>query len=410
MKTRATNSPFAVVVFPEEAGLLLTGAFNAQGIRCIEIASRTGDPADQSHFQAALSQLGVELANQHLLCVVPGSERGVPLADRLAAHYAVFANRTEHQAARYRKSVLAKTAREAGLTVPWQRAISEQQDLLTLKPDLNWPLVLKPDASMGSEGVTCCDSFAELQQTFDTLHRQTNRLGRNNQTCVIQTYLDGTEYAIDSMSFDGQHKIVALWQYVKSTAHILGSAPFTSKRLLPASGELQSVLASYTGRLLDASGVRYGPAHTELVVEKTHPMKPTLMEMGARLHGGQAAMRLSNWCIGHSQVDACVAAYTQPAQFLTTLATPYKLRQHGEIVLLICPHSQLRVSRVNAAMLSDLASVRHLDIDYTPSRKPHQIIGMLILAHRDANQIKNDLAQIRALEDNGLYLPVASVA
>jgi hypothetical protein len=410
MTLSAKITESAVVVFPEESGLLLAPAFNAQGIQTIEIPSQPGDPSGHYHFQTALAQLDAERVNERLICIIPGSERGVPLADQLAAHYRVFANDPEHKIARYSKSALATLASKARLKVPWQCAIDTQQDLLALESNQDWPLILKPDASMGSEGVTRCDSFADLQQNFAALHRQTNRLGRDNQRCLVQTYLKGTEYAIDTVSHKGQHRVQAIWQYVKSNPRILGSAPFTSKKLLPARGEIQSALTRYTEQLLDASGIRYGPAHTELVIETPNLITPTLMEMGARMHGGQAAMQLSEWCIGHSQVNACVAAYTAPERFLTRYSETYTLQQHGEIVLLICPEMSLSVSRASAETLRSLASVRYQDIDFTPSSKANQIVGMLILAHQDEAQIEHDVNQIRSLEQTKLYLPAASVA
>ena len=410
MTLSAKNTGCAVVVYPEESGLLLAPAFNAQGIQVIEIPSQPGDPSGHGHFQVALAHLGAERVNEHLICIVPGSERGVPLADQLAAHYGVFANDPEHQIARYRKSDLATLARKARLNVPWQCAISTLQDLLALESNREWPLILKPDSSMGSEGVTRCDSFAELQQSYDVLHKQTNRLGRSNQTCLVQRYLDGTEYAIDTVSVDGQHRVTAIWEYVKANPLILGRAPFTSKKLLPASGKLQSALTRYTEQLLTASGVRYGPAHTELVIEDHNAMTPTLMEMGARMHGGQAAMQLCDWCIGHSQVDACVTAYHKPTQFLTRFSPPYTLQQHGEIVLLICPDASLTVCHATTEYLTTLPSVRFQDIDFTPSSNANQIVGMLILVHPEAAQIEHDVNQIRSLEQTKLYLPAASVA
>ena len=32
-----------------------------------------------------------------------------------------------------------------------------------------------------------------------------------NQAVLVQEYLTGTEYVVDSMSMDGEHKIMILW-------------------------------------------------------------------------------------------------------------------------------------------------------------------------------------------------------
>jgi hypothetical protein len=82
MTLSAKITESAVVVFPEESGLLLAPAFNAQGIQTIEIPSQPGDPSGHYHFQTALAQLDAERVNERLICIIPGSERGVPLADQ----------------------------------------------------------------------------------------------------------------------------------------------------------------------------------------------------------------------------------------------------------------------------------------------------------------------------------------
>jgi biotin carboxylase len=126
-------------------------------------------------------------------------------------------------------------------------------------------VVVKPLESAGSDDVYLCQSVDEVRQAFDTINGKVNGLGSVNEGALVQEYLDGTEYVIDSVSRDGVHKVVAIWEYDKRSVNGANFVYFGMK-LNAASGEKEQQLCDYALTVLDAMGVVHGPGHMEVKV------------------------------------------------------------------------------------------------------------------------------------------------
>ena len=62
-----------------------------------------------------------------------------------------------------------------------------------------------------------------------------NSLGCVNEGVLVQEYLQGTEYVVDSVSRDGVHKVTAIWEYDKRSVNDANFVYFGMK-MLPANG------------------------------------------------------------------------------------------------------------------------------------------------------------------------------
>jgi len=71
--------------------------------------------------------------------------------------------------------------------------------------------------------VYVCRSHQEVYDRFKQIMGVKNVLGAENTECVIQEFLEGKEYVVDSVSRDGKHKVVAVWEYDKRPTN---GAPF----------------------------------------------------------------------------------------------------------------------------------------------------------------------------------------
>lgn len=399
---------FAVIVYPEDSGNLLALEFLKYDIPCICITplSSSVNPLNQKLYHDVIC--GNELApllpsinHYNIYCCIPGSERGVPLADSLSSHFDTYPNKPSLTGARYNKSEMAATAKAAGLLIPQQTTVSSIGQLDTLITDgINWPVIIKPDNSKGSEGIQLCQNIKELRQAFQRIIHIRNNLGRINHNCIVQEFMQGTEYVVDSVSYNGKHKITGIWEYHKLGPEFISIATFHSLQLLPFEGTIQTQLRQYTYQLLDALGIRYGAAHTELMLENGDVK---LMEIGARLHGGTPAVKISTNCTGKSQVELCVLAYLNPKEFLTKQHRPYTLTGHGEIVLLITPDSMRYANTKSVDRIRSLNSVIQLDIDTSNTKPLNRIAGLVTLQHNDKQIISQDLKTIQELEASELY-------
>jgi hypothetical protein len=63
--------------------------------------------------------------------------------------------------------------------------------------------------------VFCCTSEEEVKKGFDKINGAINGLGVVNEGVLIQEFLEGTEYVVDTVSRDGVSKVTAIWEYDK---------------------------------------------------------------------------------------------------------------------------------------------------------------------------------------------------
>ena len=120
---------------------------------------------------------------------------------------------------------MGEKVRAAGVRAVLQKQCSKWDEVLefltnsgleALEP---YRIICKPTESAGSDGVTLCTSRAEVLAAFNKLNNSTNQLGMFNEAVLVQEFLDGEEFVVDSVSRDGDHKTVAVWSYDKREAN-----------------------------------------------------------------------------------------------------------------------------------------------------------------------------------------------
>lgn len=96
--------------------------------------------------------------------------------------------------------------------------------------------------------------------------------GGVNKEVLIQEYLMGEEYAVDTVSATGTHKVTALWKYDKRAVNGAPCVYFAT--ILQGAGEEEEeaegrrVCDYVLKEVLPALGVEWGPTHTEVRKEE----------------------------------------------------------------------------------------------------------------------------------------------
>jgi biotin carboxylase len=161
--------------------------------------------------------------------------------------------------------------------------------------------VVKPLQSAGSEDVYLCTRKEQAEDAFHRIMGKTDGLGDVNESVLVQEFLEGREFAVDKVSRDGVHKVVAIWEYEKRPTN--GSSfTYYGRRLRDP--ELPEVRKSilYGDKVLDALAIRHGPSHMEIIYNEE--TGPCLVEVGARCHGGEGEwLPIAEECIGFTQVQ-----------------------------------------------------------------------------------------------------------
>jgi len=404
---------FVAIVDPYESGRMFAPEFGRHGYACLAVQScgevpaeyraefRPGDYAEIIRHDGDLKETLKHLQDGEVRFVIAGSEWGVNLADQLSEALGLLSNGTKLSEARRNKTLMAQAAREHGLRTAEQLCSDRLDPLLDWVSGRNvWPVVVKPPHSMSAESVRLCTSLAEVEIGFKAIKGYKNKLGLMNETVLVQEFLRGVEYVVDTVSYAGQHRLAAIWKYGRPAPMQPLLGPFRTKELLPAEGELQRQLFDYAQRLLDALAIRYGPAHCELMWVDGAPV---LVEVGARLHGGEKAHLLSRVAMGSSQLDVSVECYLQPERFLKNLGNTYNLARHAVMVLLM-PRRKGRLKSLNGlSEINSFSSCHEVHVDTQAGQPVPDIVGLVTLVHGDRAMIDRDLQRLAYLEENGMY-------
>jgi len=273
------------------------------------------------------------------------------------------------------------------------------------KPD-PFVAVVKPIESAGSDDVFKCTSVAEVKAAFDKINGSTNLLGAANEGVLVQEFLDGTEYVIDSVSRDGVHKVTAIWEYDKRSVNDANFVYF-GMSLRPASGAVEQQLVAYSDSVLDALGILNGPGHMEV---KMCADGPCLVEVGSRCHGGEGTWRVvTQECIGHDQIGATLDAYLDPAAFDALPMAPMELKKSGCEVFLVSRQDGVIAALPGVDTIRALPGFRKMGLAVQPGMAQKRTVdcftrpGSVQLVADNDIALARDVAAIRALEIQGLF-------
>ncbi|MFJ9606879.1 ATP-grasp domain-containing protein [Kitasatospora sp. NPDC101176] len=233
---------------------------------------------DASAFEATVARLAA-LAP---VAVVAGQEPGVPLADALAERLGLPGNGTALSAARRDKFRMIEALRAAGIRCAEQfKADTAEAVVGWARARADYPVVVKPLSSASSDNVYICHDEAEVESAAHRVLAGTSMFAERNTEVLVQSFLPGTEYCVDSVSADGHSFVAAVWEYEKNVVDG-GRKIYDRDVLRDPDAEPVPALVAYVRRVLDALGIRHGASHAEVIMT---PQGPALVEVGARFNG-----------------------------------------------------------------------------------------------------------------------------
>lgn len=403
------------------SGRVLASRFLMQGIPCIEVLSHEAFPekylkknhaedyledplfTDKIVFRGDLDAVVRQLDRYAVIGIIPGSEMGVPFADALSERMGLFSNGTTQSLARRNKFRMQCALQDAGVRTKQFICTRDENELIAwFHAGKFAEVVIKPMSSASTEGVTFCSTEEEILAAFRDLIGTTNHLGDKNTEVLAEERLCGTEFGVNTVSWNGKHRLAELWQYKKVKVEGVGNVYDCTRLHDWPDGQLME-LVRYAFSVLDALGIRYGAAHTEIMLTEKGPL---LIESGARIMGGTIPPDLIASCAGQCQVDLMVAAYSDPERFLETIEKSYHLKRHMIRKHLIAQHEGTPEGEIAAIeMLARLKSCARGDFvnlisDWHVNRTVDMMTSpaKVFLIHKDPRVILEDYRRIREFE------------
>lgn len=303
------------------------------------------------------------------LFVMAGQEPGVPLADQLSESLGLRTNGTALSQARRNKFKMIDAVAGAGLRTAAQLVTDDATEALAWATGGGyWPCVAKPLSSASTDGVFICRDADELRAAFPAILTSTDIFDSANQTVLVQSFLEGTEYIIDTVSVDGHAYVCGVWQYEKRL--LPNGKPIYNRDILVSPDDPAALaLIEYTRAMLDALGIRNGPAHSEVIITQDGP---AIVEVGARLNGNMHPA-FHDACLGANIADLTAQAYVLPEQFLAGRRDGVYQRLQPAIVYNTPTTHSGTVVAVNDALVEAIRN-RPSVVDLTVKRKAGDLI------------------------------------
>ena len=306
-----------VIIDPLSSGIELAPTFKARGVPAIAVTLKHedwtgfGSRIQTSDFVEIIPDqpnLAEVLKKYNPIAILPGTEEAISLADKLSAELTPqFANDSKKSFHRMHKALMQKALEEAGVPIlKTLHTASESEAETWIQENLkDTPLIIKPPISAGSDKVFHISAGSDWRKAFNRVLTEPSKItGNLSETVVIQEQAIGTEFAVGTVSAHGKHYLAHLIKYNKTSSGDRKTV-FDHVELVPYDQKAMNGLFEYTQRALDALGIRWGAAHTEIMLTKN---SPRLIESGSRMCGGPV-VGFAREASGSSQADKLAEAY-----------------------------------------------------------------------------------------------------
>ena len=163
--------------------------------------------------KSGMDEVADMLSGCDVACVMAGSEYGVPFADMLSRRLGLPGNDPSTTADRTEKLQMHRALERAGMRCIRTVPVSSEDDIRGF-----WrgtPAVVKPSRSGGTVGFHLCHTLDECISAYRSLTDTPDWTGGDGNEPIIQDYIGGTEYIVNTLSRDGVHRITDMWAYRK---------------------------------------------------------------------------------------------------------------------------------------------------------------------------------------------------
>ncbi len=356
---------------------------------------------------ANLDELTSRLADYAPRALLVGCETGVELTDRLARSLGLPGNNPDTSRARRDKFAMHQALARAGLRSLNSWMASSLEELEEWIERAGLPVVLKPAMSSGADGIHVCKTLGEARAAFRQLIGARDIFGRRLTGVLAQEFAPGEEVVVNTVSCRGRHRVSDLWRYRKMITPE-GRSIYDGAQLAADFGAGTQRILDYAFAVLDALDIRFGPAHSEIMLT---PDGPVLIECGARPMGASYPQELLKESVGHTQLELAVEAALEPDSFLENIEAPYALRKHFFIKCLVSARQGSLEATPAVTLLAGLPSVRSGNfLHCLESDHVEQTVDLLsspatlFLCHEDPAVLREDHELITALESEGQNL------
>ena len=268
-------------------------------------------------------------------------------------------------------------------------------------------VVLKPTYSSGSANVRICNDRDDLIETLNLLFHDVNRFGDQITELLVQEYISGEEYIVNTVSHKGIHRVTTVWKYNKIKTSE-GAMVYDSCRTVNELDLGEAEMVEYAYQVADALGIQYGEVHGEYMIDDKGPV---LIEVNCRPMGGNMPADFVDKISGQHETDSILDSYLKPERFEENLKRKYELYAHGTLKFFIVPSDMIARSSPMAEMSNRLKAYHSTSLSpnygakfFRKTKDVGTSDGTVFFVHEDAAELDKNLKFLRAVEKNAFSL------
>lgn len=337
------------------------------------------------------------------LLVLVGGEEGVIIGTRLANDLGMTGNPFSNIPNMTRKSVMHRTLKEAGLRYIQGREVSSREDCLSFLEETGMvDVVLKHDHGVASVGVHRVRSKEELLAAFQQELTAENMFGEAENRLLLQEYVDGEEYVVNTVSRNGVPALTSVFRYLKKLTPS-GRIIYRGLEAVMELGRKEAQLVAYAFQTVQALGITDGPVHGEYIVDEKGPV---LVEANCRVMGGSTPSGFLDKVFGYHETGVVLDCMLDSDFHRDFLQKPYHPLRKGYV-------KDFYSDRDKAITSSGIVPIlRNMDSFYSgwvesaekTDRIPETIdleteTGCIYLVHDDPETTKREFSLLMLIEE-----------
>lgn len=259
------------------------------------------------------------------ILVLPGGEGGVVLATRLSNDLNLPGNPIENLPYMVLKDQMHNALAKSNIRYIKGKVVKSVDEAINFVDENNLEkVVVKPLRSFGSVNVKICFSKSEMVNAVSEFLGDSGVLDVIDEL-LIQEFIQGDEYIVNTMTSNGKHRVTTVWKYNKvRTAE--GAIIYDSCETINELGLGHAEMIEYAYQVVDAIGVTHGPVHGEYMIDDKGPV---LIEVNCRPCGGNMPAEFLDRISGQHETDSVLDCYLNPTRFEELRKKRYKLYAYG---------------------------------------------------------------------------------
>ena len=333
------------------------------------------------------------------ILILPGNDDAIEWTTRMRYELGLPSNNPENIKKMTDKQHMQEALKDANLRHIKSKVITSSEEVEKFVSELDKPqAVVKPSYGTATKGVCICKSKDEINDAIS--YNMEMFSNQENTDILIQEYIGGEEYIINSICCRGHNRIVSAFYYKKDIVEGRGTI-YDYTESIDETHPHFAELEEYNDKVLSAIGMEYGVTHAEYKVDENGPV---LIEINCRVSGPSQKYALLDSVWGEHETALSVESYLNPEECIKKSRKPLK-RKTPYIIKNIIVYEEIYVKKAKIEeAFKDLESFQYA-VSFGDNKAYPKTIdlstagGFVFLTNRDEDKLWEDLKATKRVEE-----------